>query len=198
MNFNSNNNIFGGLIHNNFFPVISGKKNNNNIKINAGGEELFEEVYKKIYSNMKLILNNYISGDIDDELYTKNNLLNISNKIFLLKKTNYKHYNSILELLHNNITSIYRGYIYYLDNKELNNGLKLCKEKVDILENTDKLKEYLEKLQKNIILFETESSLNVAASVKEEYLIYIQRYGFPNDGVFDMELLRGILSEINK
>jgi len=188
-------NISGSVNHANFFPIISGKKNYTDIE---SCEAIFENIYNKIYSSVKLILNNYISGNIDDELYTKTHLLTISKKIYLLKKRNYKYYNSILELLQDNITSLYRSYLYYLDNKELLEAMKNCKEKADILLNADKLRDYLEKLKNNIILFETESELDIKASIKEEYIIYIERYGFPNDGVFDMVKLSNILIEINK
>jgi uncharacterized protein YkvS len=191
----SNVTIFGNVKDCNHFPVVSGKSNMN-LHIKSETEDLFEFIYKKVYASMQDILNNFASGDIRDELYTKTNLLSISTKLYRMKKTNIKCYNGIIELLQDNLSCLYRGYLYYLENKDMIEGMKLCKEKVDILEDMDKLKEYLDKLNRNMVLFEITSTINVNANIKQEYVIYIQRYGFPKDGVFDLEKLSGIIIEI--
>ena len=73
----------------------------------------------------------------------------------------------------------------------------------------DKLKAMVESLQKQFaelrnkalsygegaILASIDSTANVG--VRVEFVIYIQRYGPPLDGIFDEELLNGIRAEFN-
>ena len=73
----------------------------------------------------------------------------------------------------------------------------------------DKLKAMVESLQKQFAELRTKAisrgegailagiSASANVSVRIQYVIYIQRYGPPLDGVFDQELLDAIITEYN-
>jgi hypothetical protein len=48
---------------------------------------------------------------------------------------------------------------------------------------------------KNKSLLSTTETLNVVAQLKPEYLIYVQRYGMPINGIFEADKLAKILNE---
>ena len=63
-----------------------------------------------------------------------------------------------------------------------------------ILDNVDSILAYLKQIK--VSLFPDAVVVVQKALIKEEYAIYIQRYGPPKDGVFDVTLLANIMAEI--
>lgn len=158
---------------------------------------LLKDLYNKIYNALNTILGNYISGEINDEYYKQSNISLVSQKISVLKTSDNTYYNGIINILLDSITSIKYGYNYYKENVILTENLAKCREEMSILNDFEKLKEYLISLYQQIILFETDSSLSVSASLKKEYVIYINLYGIPNELVFDENKLSEIIYLIN-
>ena len=63
-----------------------------------------------------------------------------------------------------------------------------------ILDNVDTILAYLNQIK--VSLFPDAVVTTQRALIKEEYALYIQRYGPPVDGVFDVTLLANIMAEI--
>ena len=63
----------------------------------------------------------------------------------------------------------------------------------------DKLKEYLEYLgqQTNTDLFGSHAKATSSVNVNQEYIQYIQEYGYPENGVFDPDILGTISRRID-
>jgi hypothetical protein len=70
-------------------------------------------------------------------------------------------------------------------------------EKNDILNNIELLKERIKALSKQVNLFEDSTIQMPAVEIKFEYIIYIQKYGYPETGVFDTDLLEEIKQNMN-
>ena len=70
-------------------------------------------------------------------------------------------------------------------------------EKASILDDIEKLKEYINSLKKNMSLFPDIDITIVQAHIKSEYAEYIKLYGYPVGGVFDMDKLGEILIRMN-
>lgn len=66
----------------------------------------------------------------------------------------------------------------------------------DILQDKDKLLEYLNTVQTETFLFSAEASFETAIVLKPWYREYLERYGPPGDGVFQTELLADIVNEL--
>jgi len=147
--------------------------------------ELLKTLYDKIYNSINLLLSNFVSGDIQHELYTQENISDITQKISNLKTSNNTYYNGIINIILDNLTSIKYGYNYYTEQTRLGNIVQDCNEKMSILYNFEKLKEYLIAMYSEVLLIETSSSLAISAELKPEYIIYINLYGIPPELVFD-------------
>lgn len=74
-----------------------------------------------------------------------------------------------------------------------NEQLKSYKE---ILEDGDKLRDYLETQRNTRHLFSAEATLEVAPTLKLWYQVYLVEHGPPGDGVFNSELLAEIIEEL--
>ena len=69
------------------------------------------------------------------------------------------------------------------------------KQRADILDDMDRLKEFLIELNSkaNTSVFgEYSVTASVSAVISPQYLLYIEKYGFPPDGVFDTARLASI------
>ena len=84
-------------------------------------------------------------------------------------------------------------YIKIRNLEDQNEELKTCKE---ILENREKLIEYLEKQQRTSHLFSATATMEVQYELKLWYKVYMERHGPPGDGVFNSELLAEIIEEL--
>ena len=84
-------------------------------------------------------------------------------------------------------------YIKIRNLEKQNEELKTCKE---ILENREKLIEYLEKQQQTSHLFSATATMEVQYELKLWYKVYMERHGPPGDGVFNSELLAEIIEEL--
>ena len=77
--------------------------------------------------------------------------------------------------------------------QDQNDELKSYKE---ILEDREKLFNYLEKQKNTSHMFSAEATLTTNIEIKLWYKVYLQRHGPPNDGVFNSELLAEIIEEL--
>jgi hypothetical protein len=79
-----------------------------------------------------------------------------------------------------------------IDTTDLYNA---ASERASILDNMDKLREYLTMLNtqsSSSVFGDYTIAAAVPALIPAAYLVYIQTYGFPEDGVFDVEKLSKI------
>ena len=87
------------------------------------------------------------------------------------------------------LQGLQRAYVQFTQLTDCEASHELIKERVKILDDMDLLKAYIAELnsRSNTSIFGDhviESS--VPALIPEAYLLYIQKYGFPADGVFDV------------
>jgi hypothetical protein len=143
------------------------------------------------------------------QLLTGNNLSTFSAKNtfkFLKSKTLFSAYPNTTPNF-----PAYKSFIYTLidglnaattlqnENENLKNQNNDLAEYRDILTDITKLKEYIDKhyLNFSVGLFTTEQKMTTQFVIKEEYQIYINRYGVPTSEGFDSERLAAIRYEIS-
>jgi len=79
------------------------------------------------------------------------------------------------------------------------NSYMIVKDRADILDDMDRLRQFISDLntKANPSVFGDHSvTASVSALISPEYLLYIEEFGFPQDGVFDSEKLANINNRV--
>ena len=142
----------------------------------------------------------FVQGDFTNLLieYEKNyRITSYQLNIFYNTNINDPIISGIIQLLSDILNNITQGTIQYNNLQNLNLSLKSCQEKSSILDSIESINNYLNQLKRTNNLFSTNIT-SAPVIIKQEYLIYIQRYGLPAAGVFDTLKLGEIISELNR
>ena len=93
------------------------------------------------------------------------------------------------------LQGLQRAYVQNTQLNEANDQLEIAENRAAILDNMDLLKEYINDLNTKThtsVFGDYTIAAAVPALIPAAYLAYIQLYGFPEDGVFDVEKLAKI------
>ena len=152
----------------------------------------------KYSKSLKPLFTAYQEGRYNqlNNLLSQANYQNYSVQIRRLKegKRRYKEYEDLRELTTNSLQGMYRAYQQFGDNKDLQQQLRNIQDAEEILYNPQLLHEYLETLQPVTYALPTANVTAIAATLRPEYAEYISLHGYPEDGIFDMDLLADILN----
>lgn len=186
-------------------------RTNNDLKIRRDYFRL-QILFNEILYILKPPVALYSQGDFEEYIATMPNLLTVStiinneNTFYYYDETkldnrsifsydenlvvNYRNFSfEFINALKQNISQYYK-----CKNIEAENAnLRTYKE---ILEDPDKLTEYLDQIQKTSYIFQASSTLQTPMQIKLWYLVYLERYGPPGDGVFDSLKLAEIIEEL--
>jgi hypothetical protein len=94
------------------------------------------------------------------------------------------------------ISGLYQSLLQNLTLIECKNSLKTALDKASILDDPDKLKEYINRFKSCI--FPDTSVQIISAKIKPEYLEYIKLYGYPSSNIFDPDKLGRIILSLSK
>jgi hypothetical protein len=94
------------------------------------------------------------------------------------------------------ISGLYQSLLQNLNSIECENRLKNALEKASILDDPDKLKEYINKFKS--FIFPDTSVKIISAKIKPEYLEYIKLYGYPSSNVFEPDKLGEIILRLSE
>jgi len=89
------------------------------------------------------------------------------------------------------IAGLYQSLLQNLRINELQNRLNSALDKASILDNPERLKEYIKSFKSAI--FPDTSITIIKATIKPQYAEYIKLYGMPSGGVFDLNKLGEIM-----
>lgn len=104
-------------------------------------------------------------------------------------------YECIRLISRDTLVSIYQGVSQYKELVACLNNLKKCEDKASILDDIDKLKEYISKLKSNIsVIPDQKMTMDVAPSIAEPFNTYIRLFGFPDKAIFNPDIL-GLVKE---
>jgi hypothetical protein len=87
-----------------------------------------------------------------------------------------------------------RQYVLFVDTEV---KLEKAREYEHILNDPEKLNDYINMLRKRSVLFEPVSVQIIPATIKPEYGQYIKRFGYPDGGIFEMDKLAMVMNELN-
>lgn len=102
-------------------------------------------------------------------------------------------------LYSNTLDGLSRALVQYNKYVEALVTIETLSQRVDILDDPDKLNEYIEQLNtsaRNVELFDINPIQSIAPLIKAEYAEYIVRYGVPDDGIFESDKLYDIMKEL--
>lgn len=152
----------------------------------------------KYSKSLKPLFTAYQEGRYNqlNNLLSQANYQDYSVQIRRLKegKRRYKEYEDLRELTTNSLQGMYRAYQQFGDNKDLRQQLRNIQDAEEILYNPALLHEYLQTLQPASYSLPAANVTAIAATLRPEYAEYIRLYGYPEDGIFDMDLLADILN----
>lgn len=89
------------------------------------------------------------------------------------------------------IAGLYQSLLQNLKMDELQNRLNSALDKASILDDPERLKEYIKSFKSAI--FPDTSITIIKATIKPQYAEYIKLYGMPSGGVFDLDKLGEIM-----
>jgi len=133
-------------------------------------------------------------------ILTNEYFLEISMKLYKLKQcpTVNNDYETFRVLINNTLYMLFKSCAAYSNIFSLENLVEIYKKDSTILRDTEKLKEFLAELANQKSLFGEVFNLNVtvAPEIKEEYLIYFELYGKPENMVFEPDKLAKIKQDL--
>lgn len=95
------------------------------------------------------------------------------------------------------LEGLYMSILQYANLVDTEVKLEKAQEYEQILNNPDKLNDYIQMLRGRSMLFEPATVQVITATIKPEYAQYIKRFGYPSGGVFEMDKLAMVMNELN-
>jgi hypothetical protein len=180
--------------------TITGIELRRNIVNLAGTGDLtiFEDLYSRIMTDMLTLMREFIKGNNE---YVKENLTRKYYEDLLLKLSDSKYSESSTIskyrfFLNDTIDTLQQGLLNYIEcsNKDL--LINQYRQKAEILDDNDKLVQYLESRKRRATIFADKTVTVPVATLKPQYAEYIKRYGVPDGLRFDGGRMREIVAEL--
>ena len=152
----------------------------------------------------------YAEADFDNFIISMPNLLTFASNInnddifyynqettldadFEYDDTLVSNYRTFSNSIVNTLTQAVSEYIKIKNLEQENAELLSYRE---ILQNREKLLDYINEIQTTSYLFSAEATYSNNLEIKLWYQVYLERHGAPGDGVFDSALLSEIIDEL--
>lgn len=144
--------------------------------------------FQELNENLTMDKYSWLSNKIINDAQIKNvsETFTYNTKLFNLYKTT----------IHNVLEGLLQSKTQYKILNSTKLELEKQKEKASILDDMEKLREYLEGIQKEMNLMDMNIKLDVIANIKPQYKRYINLYGMPENFVFDSEKLAVIVKDL--
>ena len=157
-----------------------------------------ENIYKVLADYSAVIQNllfNFSLGNFNQvkNILTLRYYQYLSVKLAQITFTDYPIYEQLRLSTKYSLQGLYKGIQQYNVLVNTQNNLVTMTEKASILDDMTKLKNYISSLKKNVALFPDMNITVARATIKQEYAEYIRLYGYPSNGIFDMDKLGLIL-----
>lgn len=158
-------------------------------------------ILRQMALNVTKLIKYYIEGDLESleteltlERYTR-----YSKILFSLKKNKVTDTEIVRRVVANSLATLFSAISVYQDFNLVRENNEQLKDRANILDDMDRLKEYLDYLQENTStnVFGSHDMSTVSVDVNQEYIIYVQEYGYPVNGVFDPDILGRIVKRLS-
>lgn len=147
---------------------------------------------------IKEISVNYSNGNFDliKNYLTQSEYNSLSSRLYKLKKPSNAKYEQIRKIINTNLEGLLQSVNLYNRNLDITFQRDNYKSKADLLNSIDSLIGQLNLLRGSVSLFPEQNITIIPVEIKPEYLIYIKTYGYPENGIWDPDLMGSILSSI--
>lgn len=175
------------------------------ISKSSTGDEL-GQIKNLLTSNFAINIQNVIRFYYDGnfvkvlELLSKENLTNYSRLLESYKKSSisYPAYESVRLVLKLYLQGLTKSLDQYLELVNSQSKVSALEERTAILDNMEKLQEYINGLNRTVNLFRNIPPVAVVeAKILPEHATYIRKYGYPVGGIFDVKLLNEIIAQLS-
>ena len=171
----------------------------------------FQILYNQILYILEISLTQYSEGNfttlqdlLNEETFLKLGQLLTSDSLF-----DNENVSNLVDFVHDNLLftkfrsvtnkildGLKQSIVQYQANVTLENENTRLAQYENILQDKEKLLEYLNSVQTENYLFSAEAAFASEIILKPWYEVYLNRYGPPGDGVFKTELLADIIEEL--
>lgn len=168
----------------------------NNINTSSDSEaSYYYNSLAKISTTVNILLIYYSNGQFQElsHIFTVDLYNELSVELNNIKYEKDKDYEIIRKSILLSMQGLQQSLNQYFNILVLQQNNVLLEEENSILNDRDKLNEYIETLLSERSLFPPQSFSLIAATLRPEYAEYIRLYGFPEGGVFDMDKLAEIV-----
>ena len=164
----------------------------------TNSEDLLKILYTNIGTSLNGLLQNFSAGKF---LEVKNDLtIDKYNQLSIVinnnTRPNFLYYEIIRLLFSKTLDGLMQSVNQYIQLLDTASKLEKCTEYSSILDDPEKLKDYINQLNNQRYLFDVEPITMVETVIKQEYLEYIKLYGFPEGGIFESNKLGDIIFKI--
>jgi hypothetical protein len=135
----------------------------------------------------------YVAQNLSIQEY--NNLALVFNGLIETAAT--EEYENIRQTINYTLQGLLQSVNQYNTLTSTQNQLTISQQQSDILNNPTLLQEYINNLKNSAVLFPAVSITPTLAILKPEYATYILLYGYPANGVFEIDKLAPILKEFS-
>jgi len=196
------NNMYGKLGENEIAQGLSGSVSGSLEGLGLVSNRPLQILYDNIGKDLEGLLTKYAVGDFDgikDEL-TQRKVQELSRNIRNERLTDNPLHELYRVTFRNIIQGLQQTVFQYIDYLATIVDLEKCSEKSKILDDPEKLQEYINNLiqqqNRSFSVFKETKHNVISATLKPEYKIYIDLYGVPENLVFDPDKLEDIKNSL--
>jgi len=166
-------------------------------------------LYERVLFQLRPPMTLYNEGEFDffmssmPNVLTLTRVLNNENTFFMNNPNqlnNYEYEGGLVDnyifITNRLVDTIKQAMTEYIKIQNLETENAELKSYKEILQDRDKLIEYLEQQKRTSHMFSASATLQVQYELKLWYKVYMERHGPPGDGVFNSELLAEIIEEL--
>jgi hypothetical protein len=190
--------------------TISGSGVNTGTGIGVGGgggggggvgvdSEIETLMNSSVFRNISRINNNYAAGafdliktELDQTLYN-----NYSQGLYNSKRPLNTTYEKVRKFINTNLEGLLQSINLYNTNTNVTSQRDAYKLIADKFNDPNELLSQLNMLRNSVSLFPDQYITVIPVEIKPEYLAYIKTYGYPENGIWDPDLLGAIIASIS-
>ena len=164
----------------------------------AESDEIRVLLNSTVVKSISTISENYAAGQFDSikTQLTQSNYNALSLQLFKAKKPLNADYEKLRKVINLNLEGLLQSINLYNTNIDVTGERNFYKTKADKLNDINALIEQINMLRGSVSLFPDQTITVIPVEIKPEYLAYIKTYGYPENGIWDADLLGAILSSI--
>jgi hypothetical protein len=170
--------------------------------MSSSSSDMLKDLYLNVGQYLETLFHNYSLGRIDDvaTTLTREYYEQLSVKLYKERQPNKEYYEGIRVIMNRALEGLNKSILEHAEFLKTLTQLQECQEKVDILNDADKLNEYIKELNQQSksrhALFQSQEVTAMMAMLKPKYARYLELYGFPEGGIFEADKLAAICEEL--